>query len=128
MPLLDLGQARAEVRLHDVLELLGWQARSRQGLQVRGPCPVHDSQAATSRVFSAHLGRDVWHCFGCGARATPWTCGPWSGARGFTKPSVRCTTGSAGRCPGAGCSLTKGRKNHERSVAQQAGRVGELGV
>jgi DNA primase len=67
MPWLDLRQARAEVRLAEVLELLGWRARALQGLQVRGPCPVHGSQAATSRVFSAHLGRNVWHCFGCGA-------------------------------------------------------------
>jgi DNA primase len=67
MPLLDLQQARAEVRLQEVLELLGWEARARRGVQVRGPCPVHGSQSATSRVFSAHLGRDVWHCFGCDA-------------------------------------------------------------
>jgi hypothetical protein len=67
MPLLDLRRARAEVRLSEVLELLGWQARGRVGVQVRGPCPVHGSRTATSRVFSAHLGRNVWHCFRCGA-------------------------------------------------------------
>jgi DNA primase len=67
MPLIDLRQARAEVRLGEVLELLGWQARARVGVQVRGPCPVHGSQTPTSRVFSAHLGRGVWHCFRCGA-------------------------------------------------------------
>jgi len=67
MPLLDLRQARADVRLEDVLHLLGWTARVRLGAQVRGACPVHGSQSKTSRAFSAHLGRGVWHCFRCGA-------------------------------------------------------------
>jgi DNA primase len=67
MPLLDLRQARADVRLGEVLELLGWRARARRGAQARGPCPIHGSQASTSRVFSAHRDRGVWHCFRCGA-------------------------------------------------------------
>jgi hypothetical protein len=67
MPLIDLRQARAEIRLAEVLELLGWTARARCGVQVRGPCPVHGSRSATSRSFSAHLGRNLWQCFRCGA-------------------------------------------------------------
>jgi DNA primase len=67
MPLLDFRQARAEVRLEDVLQLLGWQARTRMGAQLRGACPVHRSQSPTNRVFSAHLERGVWQCFRCGA-------------------------------------------------------------
>lgn len=67
MPLLDLRQARFEIRLIEVLELLGWKACERRGVQVRGPCPLHGSRSGRSRSFSAHLGRDVWHCFGCGA-------------------------------------------------------------
>ena len=68
MPLIDLRAARSEVRLGRVLELLGWQACSRSGDQVRGPCPAHGSSSPTSRSFSAHLGRNVWQCFRCGAR------------------------------------------------------------
>jgi hypothetical protein len=67
MPLLDFRQAQAEVRLEDVLQLLGWTARSRLGAQVRGACPVHRSQSGTSRVFSAHLERGIWQCFRCSA-------------------------------------------------------------
>jgi len=67
MPLLDFRQARADVRLGEVLQLLDWTARSRRGPQLRGGCPVHGSQSATSRVFAAHLERGVWHCFRCGA-------------------------------------------------------------
>jgi hypothetical protein len=67
MPLLDFRQARAEVRLVEVLRLLGWSARTRVGAQVRGACPVHRSSSSTSRVFAAHLERGIWQCFRCGA-------------------------------------------------------------
>jgi DNA primase len=66
MPLIDLRQARAEIRLSDVLALLDFVPRTRCGAQRRGPCPVHGSQSASSRSFAAHLGKDVWHCFRCG--------------------------------------------------------------
>lgn len=67
MPLLDFRQARAEIRLVDVLELLGWRARARRGAQVRGPCPVHGSTSPGSRSFSANLERNLWRCFVCNA-------------------------------------------------------------
>jgi DNA primase len=67
MPWLDFRQARADVRLAEVLGLLGWTARARAGPQVRGACPVHQAPSAAGRAFAAHLGRGVWHCFGCGA-------------------------------------------------------------
>jgi hypothetical protein len=67
MPAIDFRQARACVRLLEVLDLLGFAPRSRWGHQLRGPCPVHRSQTRTSRSFAAHLGRDVWHCFACRA-------------------------------------------------------------
>jgi DNA primase len=66
MPGIDFGAARAQVRLAEVLELLGFEPRSRAGDQVRGRCPVHRSGTSTSRSFAAHLGKDVWHCFRCG--------------------------------------------------------------
>jgi hypothetical protein len=67
MPLIDLRQARCEIRLAAVLELLGWRARERCGEQVRGPCPVHRSASPESRSFSAHLGKGAWRCFACEA-------------------------------------------------------------
>jgi hypothetical protein len=77
MPLIDFRQAREEVRLARVLELLGWRARERRGDQVRGPCPVHRSTSPRSRSLSAHLGRGVWQCFVCGASGNAldlWAC------------------------------------------------------
>lgn len=67
MPGIDFHQARQEVRLSVVLQLLGYQPVRQSGEQLRGPCPVHGSQSATSRCFAAHLGKNVWHCFRCGA-------------------------------------------------------------
>jgi CHC2 zinc finger len=67
MPLIDFRQARREIRLAVVLDLLNWRARERNGFQLRGPCPVHGSSSPSSRSLSAHLGRGVWQCFRCGA-------------------------------------------------------------
>jgi DNA primase len=67
MPLVDLRQARREIRLTWVLGLLGWQPRERRGEQVRGACPLHGSTSPRRRSFSAQLGRGVWHCFRCEA-------------------------------------------------------------
>ena len=67
MPAIDYRRARAELRLADVLNLIGYEPRSRLGQQLRGPCPLHGSRSATSRVFSAHLGKNLYHCFRCGA-------------------------------------------------------------
>jgi DNA primase len=67
MPLIDFRQARSEVRLAEVLELLGWRWCERRGEQVRGPCLVHGSSSPRSRSLSAHLGRGVWRCFVCSA-------------------------------------------------------------
>jgi len=67
MPLIDLRQSRAEIRLSEVLQLLGWHAGERTGEQVRGRCPVHGSSSPRSRSFAAHLGQNIWRCFICGA-------------------------------------------------------------
>jgi DNA primase len=67
MPAIDYREARARLRLADVRELIGYEPRWRHDDQVRGPCPVHGSRAPTSRVFAAHLGKNVFHCFRCGA-------------------------------------------------------------
>lgn len=67
MPAIDFAELRRQVRLGQVLELLHFEVVSRWGTQVRGPCPVHGSRRPRSRVFSAHLERQLWHCFRCGA-------------------------------------------------------------
>lgn len=78
MPLLDLRQARADIRLAEVLELLGWGARARRGLQVRGPCPLQGPASARSRSFAAHRGKGCWQCFRCGAAGNALDLGAWA--------------------------------------------------
>jgi DNA primase len=67
MPAIDYRAARASLPLAEILRLIGYQPRWRRGDQVRGPCPLHGSRSAGSRVFAAHLGKNVYHCFRCGA-------------------------------------------------------------
>ena len=67
MPGIDFRQARSQVHLAEVLELIGFTPSAGRGPQLRGPCPVHRSRTPRSRSFAAHLGKGVWHCFRCGA-------------------------------------------------------------
>jgi DNA primase len=67
MPALDYREARARLQLAEVLDLLGFEPSHCRGDQVRGPCPMHRSPRRKGRSFAAHLGKNVWHCFGCGA-------------------------------------------------------------
>jgi DNA primase len=67
MPGIAFAELRRQVTLAEVLELAGFVPASRRGAVIRGPCPLHGSRSPRSRSFAAHLGRHVWHCFGCGA-------------------------------------------------------------
>jgi hypothetical protein len=81
-----------------VLELLHWQPVVCRGVQVRGPCPVHGSSSPHSRVFSAHLGRNVWQCFRGGASGNALDL--WAVATGQELyPAVLSLYGQRGRTP-----------------------------
>src|ERR1043165_8076804 len=67
MPGIDYRIARELLPLQDVLGLIDYQPCSRLGPQLRGPCPLHESQSPTSRVFGANLCKNVYHCFLCKA-------------------------------------------------------------
>jgi DNA primase len=64
---IDFAAARAGVRIAEVLELIDYEPRRVMGEQARGGCPLHRSRSSRSRVFAVHLGKNVYHCFGCGA-------------------------------------------------------------
>lgn len=66
MPGIDFARLRQQISLTQVLELIGFAPTTRRGPQLRGPCPVHGS-APGSRSFAAHVTRNCWHCFRCGA-------------------------------------------------------------
>lgn len=67
MPAIDFVLLRQQLKLAAVLELVGFRARTRRGPVLRGPCPVHGSTTPKSRSFAAHVHKNCWHCFGCGA-------------------------------------------------------------
>jgi len=67
MPGLDFVLLRRQVSLAEVLELIGITPTTRCGSQLRGPCPLHGSASPRSRSFAAHLDKQCWHCFRCGA-------------------------------------------------------------
>ena len=64
---IDYALLRRQVSLAQVLELVGFTARTRRGAQVRGPCPVHGSTSRRSRSFAAQVDQQCWQCFRCGA-------------------------------------------------------------
>jgi DNA primase len=67
MPGINFREARARVRIAEVLELMGCVGRRVSGGLMRGPCPLHGSRSPTSRVFAVDLGKNLYHCFRCGA-------------------------------------------------------------
>ena len=67
MPGIDYSLLRRQLPLSQVLDLLGFTPTTRRGPQVRGRCPVHGSTTPKSRSFAAHLEKNCWRCFGCGA-------------------------------------------------------------
>ena len=67
MPGIDFALLRQQVPLAQVLELVGFTPLTRRGPHVRGRCPLHGSSSRRSRSFAAHLERQCWHCFRCGA-------------------------------------------------------------
>jgi DNA primase len=64
---IDYTLLRQQLSLAQVLDLVGFTATTRRGPQRRGPCPVHGSTTPQSRSLAAHLEKNCWHCFGCGA-------------------------------------------------------------
>lgn len=65
-PAIDFDALRSLISIAAVLQLLGVRANGEKGSQQRGPCPLHGSTSGTSRCFSAHTDRNVFHCFKCG--------------------------------------------------------------
>ena len=68
MPGVNFAIVRERVSMADVLELLGFVPTSVRGDQLRGPCPLHESQRPRSQTFSVNVQRKRYHCFRCGAR------------------------------------------------------------
>lgn len=66
VPSIDFDELRRRVAIKHVLELLHFEPTSRQGHQLRGSCPVHETRRPRQRHFSVHLEKNCFRCFGCG--------------------------------------------------------------
>ena len=82
MPGVNFSVLRDQIRMADVLRLLEFEACSRRGDQLRGPCPVHGSSNRRSRSFSVNVSLGRYHCFGCGSRGNALEL--WSAVRGIS--------------------------------------------
>ncbi len=65
MPGIDYQRLRQQITMRQVLDLIGFQATSRHGPQLRGTCPVSNCRSTSGHSFSVHLTRQVYHCFAC---------------------------------------------------------------
>lgn len=59
---MDYREVRRAVSMEQVLALLKVSISSRQGVQLRGACPLHVS-SQRNRSFSVNLERSVFRCF-----------------------------------------------------------------
>ena len=66
MPLIDYAAIRSQISMAQVLELLAFTPSRHRGPQLRGPCPLPDCSSPFPHCFSAHLQRNIYHCFSCG--------------------------------------------------------------
>jgi len=82
MPGIDLKQVREQIPIQQVLDLLGFVPTARAGVRLRGPCPVHGSRFARSRVFSVSLVHDRYRCFKCHSAGTQ--LGLWAAVHGLS--------------------------------------------
>ena len=79
MPGVDFDTLRRDIAMQQVLDLLGFQASSSHGSQLRGPCPVHGSASPRSRSFSVNLETGRYQCFRCRSRGNQIEL--WAAAR-----------------------------------------------
>jgi len=64
---IDYAKLREQVPIEKVLALVEFFAVESSGDERRGPCPIHGSNSAASRSFSANIRKHTFRCFKCGA-------------------------------------------------------------
>jgi DNA primase len=82
MPAIDFRQLRAQIPMQQVLDLLNYIPTARVGFRLRGPCPIHRSRFARSRVFSVSLIHNRYRCFKCRSAGTQ--LGLWAAVHGLS--------------------------------------------
>ena len=65
VPGINFNRLRAEITMAEVLDLLGFEAVARSGVQWYGCCPLHEAPAKGQRYFSANLALGRYYCHRC---------------------------------------------------------------
>jgi CHC2 zinc finger len=65
MPGIDFNRLRREIRMEEVLRLIGFEPCHRAGDQWAGQCPLHESRAGRRRPFSVNLAIGRYCCHKC---------------------------------------------------------------
>lgn len=65
MPFIDYQAVRSQIGMEEVLEEIGFRPTTRQGPNLRGPCPLPNCSSRSPRSFSVHLAKKLYHCFSC---------------------------------------------------------------
>ena len=65
---IDFAELRRRVGISQVLAHIEWQPVARNGMQLRGACPVHKSTNPRSRSFSVNVQTNAYQCFSCGSK------------------------------------------------------------
>jgi DNA primase len=64
----DFAAVREAISMSAVLQLPKFEPVEENGPQLRGTCPIHQSQSPGSRTFSVNLDKNAFRCFTCGAK------------------------------------------------------------
>jgi DNA primase len=60
----SFAEPRGQIGIEQVLrELHWWDCLRGNGVQLRGPCPLHASPDSRSRTFSVNLRKNAFQCF-----------------------------------------------------------------
>lgn len=66
-PPLDLKAMKNQIQILDVLHSHHWKQATAKGLQLRGPCPIHQGEP-TERTFAVHTQKNAFCCHRCNAK------------------------------------------------------------
>ena len=64
---LNFAALKNQISITDVLHSHGWTEATSKGQQLRGPCPVHQAEAA-DRSFAVNSGKNTFCCHSCGCQ------------------------------------------------------------
>lgn len=67
---IDYAFLRQQVTMEQLLTQLGHRDKMRRkGSELRGPCPIHQSEKSTDRSFSVNTNKNVFRCFNASCKA-----------------------------------------------------------